>query len=197
MALKQRVIKPDYLSSAQTDRGVRLNAELRHYYVPYDSRKGDSLEKSVLARLNEKSEDVDEKSRSNVSSLSSDYRYYQYALLSFNSRDNNYREHERYSTWITYEVGKKESEVGLDDKDLAKSWTPLRNFGRVYGLRRSSMGVKFKEFELYTGGERCVSKCWCALIDTPEFAKLHLKHSPKTNSNIWLLLRETEYFGYK
>lgn len=35
MTLKQRGIKADYLSSAQTDRGVQSNAELGHYDILY------------------------------------------------------------------------------------------------------------------------------------------------------------------
>ncbi|XP_060216950.1 uncharacterized protein LOC132644378 isoform X2 [Lycium barbarum] len=35
MALKQRGIEADYISSAQTDRGVQSNAELGHYHILY------------------------------------------------------------------------------------------------------------------------------------------------------------------
>ncbi|KAA8516864.1 hypothetical protein F0562_017318 [Nyssa sinensis] len=36
---------------------------------------------------------------------------------------------------------------------------------------------------------RCVSKPWCALIDSPDFVKFHLKRSIETKSNLSLILR--------
>ncbi|XP_019254784.1 PREDICTED: F-box protein CPR30-like [Nicotiana attenuata] len=43
---------------------------------------------------------------------------------------------------------------------------------------------------------RCVSRSWRALIDSAEFAKLHVNYSVKTNSNLRLMLRKVDYFGY-
>ncbi|KAI8000265.1 F-box protein CPR1 [Camellia lanceoleosa] len=37
---------------------------------------------------------------------------------------------------------------------------------------------------------RCVSKPWCALIDDPDFIRLHLNRSIKTKSNLSLILRD-------
>ncbi|PHT73210.1 hypothetical protein T459_23995 [Capsicum annuum] len=52
MALKQRGIKADYLSSAQTDRGVQSNAELGHYDILYMTpEKACALPNSFWSRL--------------------------------------------------------------------------------------------------------------------------------------------------
>ncbi|XP_055812885.1 uncharacterized protein LOC129882552 isoform X2 [Solanum dulcamara] len=52
MALKQRGIKADYLSSAQTDRGVQSNAELGHYDILYMTpEKACALPSSFWSRL--------------------------------------------------------------------------------------------------------------------------------------------------
>ncbi|KAL3328179.1 hypothetical protein AABB24_035690 [Solanum stoloniferum] len=52
MALKQRGIKADYLSSAQTDRGVQSNAELGHYDILYITpEKACALPTSFWSRL--------------------------------------------------------------------------------------------------------------------------------------------------
>ncbi|MBA0762401.1 hypothetical protein Gotri_012018 [Gossypium trilobum] len=40
---------------------------------------------------------------------------------------------------------------------------------------------------------KCVSKPWCSSIDDPDFIKLHLSHSVKTNTNHSLILRHCEY----
>ncbi|KAG4186000.1 hypothetical protein ERO13_A08G015400v2 [Gossypium hirsutum] len=40
---------------------------------------------------------------------------------------------------------------------------------------------------------KCVSKPWCSSIDDPDFIKLHLFHSVKTNTNHSLILRHCEY----
>ncbi|KAK4731567.1 hypothetical protein R3W88_024555 [Solanum pinnatisectum] len=52
MALKQRGIKADYLSSSQTDRGVQSNAELGHYDIIYMTpEKACALPTSFWSRL--------------------------------------------------------------------------------------------------------------------------------------------------
>ncbi|KAL3587306.1 hypothetical protein D5086_014173 [Populus alba] len=43
---------------------------------------------------------------------------------------------------------------------------------------------------------RSVSKPWCALIDGPNFVKLHLKHSMDTSSNLYIILRTTSHVHY-
>ncbi|XP_016464832.2 F-box protein CPR1-like [Nicotiana tabacum] len=43
---------------------------------------------------------------------------------------------------------------------------------------------------------RCISRTWWALIDSEEFAKLHVKYSVKTNSNLGVMLRKVDYFEY-
>ncbi|KAJ6747822.1 F-BOX PROTEIN CPR1 [Salix koriyanagi] len=43
---------------------------------------------------------------------------------------------------------------------------------------------------------RSVSKPWCALIDGPNFVKLHLKHSVDTSSNLYIILRTTSHVHY-
>ncbi|XVE78907.1 hypothetical protein DITRI_Ditri14bG0015600 [Diplodiscus trichospermus] len=42
---------------------------------------------------------------------------------------------------------------------------------------------------------RCVSKPWCSLIDGPDFIKLHLSRSLKTNTNLSLVLRYCYLFS--
>ncbi|XVE78909.1 hypothetical protein DITRI_Ditri14bG0015700 [Diplodiscus trichospermus] len=42
---------------------------------------------------------------------------------------------------------------------------------------------------------RCVSKPWCSLIDGPDFIKLHLSRSLKTNTNLSLILRYGHLFS--
>ncbi|XAR54781.1 hypothetical protein NMG60_11030078 [Bertholletia excelsa] len=42
---------------------------------------------------------------------------------------------------------------------------------------------------------RCVSPPWRSLIDSPEFVKLHLNRSIETNTNLWLVLRDSNLYG--
>lgn len=41
---------------------------------------------------------------------------------------------------------------------------------------------------------RCVSKPWCALIDSPSFIKLHLKHSIETTANLEIILKTAHLY---
>ncbi|OMP08780.1 hypothetical protein COLO4_06128 [Corchorus olitorius] len=42
---------------------------------------------------------------------------------------------------------------------------------------------------------RSVSKPWCSLIDSPNFIKLHLSHSLKTQTNLSLILKDSDFYS--